>query len=260
MAEGVHRLSKVAKELNVSVGTLSDFLNSNGHKIDSNPNAKITDAQYALVRKEYEGEKKTKDEAVQIQKEKEIIFAEEEAKKTPVVIETPFVKAPPVAAPEPAQREKVKLEGPKITGKIDLPEPPKKAKTAKEKEKEAADAKEAAKTKKAEPKKAEVVKPPVEEEKPKAPPVVERIKEDFVPTKFSKLEGPTIIGKIDLPQKPIASSNNDTAPKGGGGGAGKKRKRIFKKEYNKEDINQAAKPSAREAGRQDQGRASNAPN
>jgi translation initiation factor IF-2 len=239
MAEGVHRLSKVAKELNVSVGTLSDFLNSTGSKIDSNPNAKITDAQYALVRKEYEGEKKTKDEAILIQKEKEIIFAEEEAKKPPVVvIEAPVTKAPPVVvAPEPAQREKVKLEGPKITGKIDLPEPPKKGKAAPKEE-----VKEPAKTKKEEPKKAEEVKPPVEEVKPKPAPVIERIKEDFVPTKFSKLEGPTIIGKIDLPQKPVASSNTDSAPKGGGG-ANKKRKRIFKKEYNKEDINQAAKPS-----------------
>ncbi len=242
MAEGVHRLSKVAKELNVSVGTLADFLNANGHKVDSNPNGKITDGQYALVRKEYEGEKKTKDEAVLIQKEKEIIFAEEEAKKAPpVVVETPVVKAPPVvAAPVEPAREKVKLEGPKITGKIDLPEPPKKGK-AKEKE---AEVKAPEKPKKEEPKKVEEVKPPVVETPVvKAPPVIERIKEDFVPTKFSKLEGPTIIGKIDLPQKPIASSNTDSAPKGGGAGAGKKRKRIFKKEYNKEDINQAARPA-----------------
>ena len=73
-AEGVHRLSKVAKELNVSVGTLMDFLNSNGFKMDSNPNAKITDAQYVLVRKEYEGEKKIKDEAKQLADEKALVF------------------------------------------------------------------------------------------------------------------------------------------------------------------------------------------
>ncbi len=246
--EGIHRLSKVAKELNVSVGTLSDFLNANGHKVESNPNHKITDAQYALVRKEYEGEKKTKDEAILIQKEKETIFAEEEAKKTPpVVVETPVVKAPPVVAAPPVEpaREKVKLEGPKITGKIELPESPKKGK-APVKEKEAEEPKKPAKTKKEEVKPVEEVKPPVVESPVvKVPPAVERIKEDFVPTKFSKLEGPTIIGKIELPQKPVASSNNDTAPKGGGpGAAGKKRKRIFKKEYNKEDINQAARPSA----------------
>jgi len=226
MAEGVHRLSKVARELNVSVSTLSDFLNSNGFKVDSNPNAKLTDAQYEIVRKEYEGEKKVKDEAVLIQKEKEVVFAEEEAKKSSTEI---AVKVQP-PAPEVAQREKVKLEGPKITGKIDLPEPPKKAKAAKEEP----EAKKPVKSKKGETKK-------IEEEKPApiAPP--ERIKEDFVPTKFNKLEGPTIIGKIDLPQKPIASSNTDSAPQKAA--AGKKRKRIFKKEYSREDISQAAKPS-----------------
>jgi translation initiation factor IF-2 len=226
-AEGVHRLSKVAKELNVSVSTLSDFLNSNGHKTDSNPNGKITDAQYALVRKEYEGEKKTKDEAVLIQKEKEIVLAEEEAKK--VHVEAPAkVVASVVAVTEPAQREKVKLEGPKITGKIDLPEKPKKAEAKK------AEVKEPEKPKKVEAKKVEEVVKPVEEVKPVTPPPAPtRVVEDFVPTKFSKLEGPTIIGKIELPQKPIASSNTDSAPRGAG--AGKKRKRIFKKEYSRED-------------------------
>jgi translation initiation factor IF-2 len=233
-AEGIHRLSKVAKELNVSVGTLADFLNSTGSKIDSNPNAKITDAQYALVRKEYEGEKKIKDEAVLIQKEKEIIFAEEEAAKKPPV-EIP-AKVQPVVV-EPLQREKVKVEGVKITGKIELPEPPKKAKPVKEKE--VAEVKEPAKPAKSKTK-VEETKPVVEEVKKPAPPP-ERIKEDFVPTKFSKLEGPTIIGKIELPQKPIASSNTDSAPQKGA--AGKKRKRIFKKEYSREDINQASKPS-----------------
>jgi len=266
-AEGIHRLSKVARELNVSVGTLSDFLNSNGFKVESNPNAKLTDDQYALVRKEYADEKKTKDEAILIQKEKETLFAEEEARKSVIkppakpIVEVPPakpapetvpVKATAVAAPVPAapqpesvQREKVKLEGPKITGKIDLPEPPKKAtKASKEKvePKEPEEPKPAVAPKTAE--KAEPVKE-VEPPKPVAPPQPERIKEDFVPTRFSKLEGPTIIGKIELPQKPVASSNADTAPKGGGpnsAGAGKKRKRIFKKEYSREDIAQASKP------------------
>lgn len=262
-AEGIHRLSKVARELNVSVGTLSDFLNSNGFKVESNPNAKLTEEQYALVRKEYAEEKKTKDEAILIQKEKETLFAEEEARKVtvkPVVEVPPPAKAPaqPVAKPapevapvkeaapaapqpEPVEREKVKLEGPKITGKIVLPEP-KKGKAVKEKE----EPKAKEKPKKEPAKKVVEVKEEVKEEpKPAPAPQPEKPKEDFVPTKFSKLEGPTIIGKIELPQKPVASSNADTAPKGGGGNAaaaGKKRKRIFKKEYSREDIAQASKP------------------
>lgn len=289
MAEGMHRLSKVARELNVSVGTLSDFLNSNGFKVESNPNAKLTEEQYALVRKEYADEKKTKDEAIQIQKEKEILFAEEEARKVPAkpAVKAPSVEAPtaqpiakpkPVAetpiapppekpapvpapvvetAPENVQREKVKLEGPKITGKINLPEPPKKGKTVKEKPETKAKEEIIAKPKPAESQKPDVAKPVEEKAKPVAPALPEKPKEDFVPTRYSKLEGPTILGKIELPQKPIASSNNETAPKGGdGGAAGKKRKRIFKKEYSREDINQAAKPAGgnRPAGAPSRGR------
>jgi len=167
MAEGgVHRLSKVAKELGVGVGTLVDFLNSGGGKVENNPNAKITDAQYAIVRKEYEGDKKTKDEAKQKQTDREVysptpaaIVAEALRKPVAepkiVVSPPPVVKAPPPPAPAPppspqpppppppapksvapevVQRAKVKLEGPKIIGKIET-EPPKKGKPAKGKEK-----------------------------------------------------------------------------------------------------------------------------
>lgn len=57
------RLNKVAKELNVGLGTLVDFLNSHGHKIENNPNAKIDEAQYALLLKEYQSEKITKEKS-----------------------------------------------------------------------------------------------------------------------------------------------------------------------------------------------------
>jgi translation initiation factor IF-2 len=202
-AEGVHRLSKVAKELNVSVSTLVEFLNTSGFKVDSNPNAKITDDQYGVLRKEYEGEKKVKDEAKQLAVEKPF-FAEEEAP----------VRKKVEAEPAPvAEREKVQLEKPKVISKIELPE----TKKPKEKKKEEP---------KPEPKPQEV-----KAEKPEAPPAPkeEALKEDFMPTQINKLEGPTIIGKIDLP-KPVASSagSKDSGPK--------KRKRIFKKEYSREDV------------------------
>lgn len=80
-AEGVHRLSKVAKELNVSVSTLSDFLNANGSKVESNPNHKITDAQYALVRKEYEGEKKQRMKLYLSRKKKRLFSQKRKLKK-----------------------------------------------------------------------------------------------------------------------------------------------------------------------------------
>lgn len=223
-AESVHRLSKVAKELNVSVSTLVDFLNSSGFKVDSNPNAKITGAQYALLRKEYEGEKKTKDEAKQLAADKPL-FAEEPVQPK---AEEPAPAPVKEKAPEAPvmEREKIKLEELKVISKIDLPEAPAKKGRGKKKE-------EPKKEKEEEPKKTE---PVAETEKPveKAPEKPEPPKEDFMPTQVNKLEGPTIIGKIDLP-KPVASS---AGPKDGGQ---KKRKRIFKKEYSKEDLIDAHK-------------------
>jgi len=234
MAEGKHRLSKVAKELNVSVSTLADFLNANGAKVESNPNAKITDEQYDAALKEYEGEKKVKAEAKQLQSEKAIFAPVEEVVVAPPVKKKAQeeVVVKDVHAVEP--REKVKIEEPKIISKIDIDAitPPKKGK-GKKKEEE-----------KEKPKEVEPEKPKAKEEPPvkekEAPPVPERPKEDFVPTQFSKLEGPTIIGKIDLPQKPVASSN--VAPAHKDQGAGKKRKRIFKKEYSRENVQEGGAP------------------
>ncbi|HTB07261.1 MAG TPA: translation initiation factor IF-2 [Bacteroidia bacterium] len=225
MAEGTHRLSKVAKELNVSVSTLVEFLGTQGFKTESNPNAKITDAQYALVRKEYEGEKKVKDDAKSQYVERPVFVEEEPRKKKD---EVPVIK-PKKVEPEVEKREKVKLEEPKIISKIELPEAPAKKGRGKKKVEEEPKAVEPEKPK-AEEKPITIVEPVKEKER-------ERPKEDFVPTQFSKLEGPTIIGKIDLP-KPIASS---AGPKNDGN---KKRKRIFKKEYSREDVqNTTQQPS-----------------
>jgi len=211
MAEGAHRLSKVAKELNVSVSTLVEFLGSQGFKVESNPNAKITDAQYDVVRKEYEGEKKVKDEAKSQYVERPV-FEEEAPKKKKE--EAP--KPAPVI-PEVEKREKVKLEAPKVINKIDV---------------EALTPAKKGRGKKKEEEKKEVEKPKAKVEEPvitPVQPVIEKPKEDFIPTQFNKLEGPTVVGKIDLP-KPIASSagQRDAGPK--------KRKRIFTKEYSREDV------------------------
>src|ERR1700722_16629785 len=97
MAEGVHRLSKVAKELGVGVGTISDFLKLG--KAESTPNSKITEEQYAIVRKEFEGDKKSKDEAKMMHFEKEPVFADEESFGRKKVAEAPAKPAPPPAKP-----------------------------------------------------------------------------------------------------------------------------------------------------------------
>ncbi len=48
MAEGakIRRLSKVAKELNIGLATMFDFLSSNNVEIEKSPNAKISSDVY----------------------------------------------------------------------------------------------------------------------------------------------------------------------------------------------------------------------
>ena len=43
------RLSKVAKEFNLALGTVVEFLEKKGHKVESNPNAKIEAPLYDLL-------------------------------------------------------------------------------------------------------------------------------------------------------------------------------------------------------------------
>jgi len=65
MSEGAKtlRLSKVAKEFNLSLGKIVEFLASKGHPADSNPNAKIGDEEYTLLLKEFSSDKTAKEEA-----------------------------------------------------------------------------------------------------------------------------------------------------------------------------------------------------
>ena len=57
------RLSKAAKEFNVGMGTILDFLAKKGFQVDSSPNTKLTADMYALLVKEYQGEREVKIEA-----------------------------------------------------------------------------------------------------------------------------------------------------------------------------------------------------
>ena len=51
------RLSKVAKEFNLSLGKITEFLASKGRPVENNPNAKIGDEEYSLLSKEFSGDK-----------------------------------------------------------------------------------------------------------------------------------------------------------------------------------------------------------
>jgi translation initiation factor IF-2 len=63
---GTKRLGKVAREFNVGIATMVEFLNKKGHKVDPNPNAKIDDTQYGLLQKEYSNDISLKKESEKI--------------------------------------------------------------------------------------------------------------------------------------------------------------------------------------------------
>ncbi len=68
MSEGVTstRLSKAAREFNIGMKTVVDFLNKKGFPIDMDPNAKLTQDMYTLLMKEFASEKHVKEEAKKI--------------------------------------------------------------------------------------------------------------------------------------------------------------------------------------------------
>lgn len=248
------RLSKVAKELNVSIGTITDFLKGKGHSVENNPMAKISDEQYSLLAKEYQSEKAAKEEAKQVtsstRAKKESIALNEDAKKPEpkrkeeeedIIIKN--VQGGDIGAKKEAPKKEAKKEEKevikakaetdvklKVVDKIDLgalnskTKPDKKTKA--EKEEEGKKAKAAAKGKGKAKKTEEVTEvEPIEEVKTET---TEPAKEDFYETKVEKLEGPKIMGKIDLPvkeerKKPVASSSASV-----GNDNKKKRKRIKK--------------------------------
>ncbi len=117
------RLSKVAKEFNVGIGTIVDFLTKSGHAIDANPNTKVDETVYNLLAKEFAPDKAVKEKSEKIGKEKaprETISLEDLAKKekdteeeeeplpvfvkTPVGVQTISKEEPkPAPVPEPAK-------------------------------------------------------------------------------------------------------------------------------------------------------------
>jgi translation initiation factor IF-2 len=320
MTEGIKvlRLSKLAREFNIGISTIVDFLGKKGISVDPNPNTKISPEAYDILAKEFQKEKSLKDEVRKTSlsfAKRESITLQEDEKKAAAKAEAEareeedtdekelFIKdiksfMGDKEATDTEAKEKSKLAGPKILGKLDADkltgkpaekkepeaEKPAEKEVAKEAEKPAAEKKDVAEEKpaptteekEAEPKKTgpkvlgkidldehkkkakkqetEVTaeekkaeeKPsaekPVEEkpekEKPatevkKAPeiekPTEEKELEKRHKTEYKKLEGVTILGKIDLPaakdktkKQPVASSTDPEKPKK------RKRKRIRK--------------------------------
>ena len=61
------RLNKAAKELNVGIPTMVEYLAKKGHHIDANPNARLTPEQYALLVTAFQAERQVKENADRIE-------------------------------------------------------------------------------------------------------------------------------------------------------------------------------------------------
>ncbi len=171
------RLSKVAREFNVGLHTIVEFLHKKGFKIETNPNTKISDEMYSLLGQEYRGDSHVKKESEKLAKLKEkkesISLADIRDDIEPVK-----EKEKPVTTPTAKEES-----GPKVVGKVDLDalKPKKKEEPVKKVEKK------------------EVVQPKAEEPKPVKKPAKQP---EHIPTKVEPVEEMKVVGKIDLNQKP----------------------------------------------------------
>lgn len=242
---GTIRLSKAAKEIGVGINTIIEHLGKKGHKIESNPNTKITDEQYAVLLNDFQSDKQTKEDVKSLGKpktvkkeevvvavpKKEVAPAEEEDDDG-IVIKSGLVSEKKVEVKTKVEDEesndddsKPKL---KVLGKINLEEknlktrPDKKTKKEKEVERKA---KEEPKAKKTTKKEVEV-KTTAKEEKTVEPEVTstqtpilqeEEKEPQLIEPNYQKLSGLKLMGKIELPveqpKKPVASSDSNSLAK-----------------------------------------------
>jgi len=62
----VKRLSKVAKEFNIGIHTIVEFLESKNITIESNPNTKLDENIYAVLLEEFQSDKTDKEAAKKV--------------------------------------------------------------------------------------------------------------------------------------------------------------------------------------------------
>jgi translation initiation factor IF-2 len=234
------RLLKAAKELNIGTSTITSFLEDKGFKVDNKPTAKLSEEMYDVLLREFADEKLIKEKAEQVELGKTIKEAAKQVEedKEAAAVAAAAAAAAKVEVEEPKEEEKVSpkaetLKGPKILGKIDLSATSKKKEKKKEEPlakteepiKEEKPASVAKKEKATAPKKEE--KPVASKEEPKvsAEPAPKKDEVEKHKTSFKSLEGPKIMGKIELPveqkKKKLVASSSDDASK-----TKKKRKKI----------------------------------
>jgi translation initiation factor IF-2 len=258
------RLGKAAGELNVGISTLVDFLGSKGVKIDSNPNTKLEEDQFELLRQEFAADQNLKEQSkfsAPKRERRETISIRDKEPEEPVapvaeedepmnveeikriVLETPekVVEAPVkvVEAPEEVVETQVEEKPePKqgevhvsVVGKIDLDKLNTRTRPDKRKDEprkvESKPVAPVVEVKKEEP----VVAETKAEEKAPEPTVNEQKEIETIRADRQVLTGPKVMGKIELPvEKPRTPHQR---PSSAEEDARKKRKRIKKIDVNK---------------------------
>ncbi len=219
--EKMIRLGQASRKLNVGHNTILEFLAKKGFTVENNPNTKLTPEQYAMLAKEYASSASEKLEAsgltigtkhvenVVIEREKDAAKKRLDDEESIMIknLGSKDLKAKEeVKQPEKVEREKPKLEGIKVLGKIELE---KKAAAAKEETEEPVEApKNIAVTETPEPKVEPVVATPVVPVQP----VREEEQQETIKGKADKLKGLKVVDKIELPvekkkEAPVASSS-----------------------------------------------------
>ncbi|PJA09869.1 MAG: translation initiation factor IF-2 [Flavobacteriales bacterium CG_4_10_14_0_2_um_filter_32_8] len=211
MAEQVttKRLSKVAREFNVGIHTLVEFLATKGFDLESNPNTKIEPEAYTVLLNEFQSEKSAKEESkkVSIGTEKETItlakvqatavekVKEEQEQEQEQVVEDEIKEE----AKDVEKSKDVKVIGKIDLGKLNLRTRPEKRSEVIKKEETQIEIKEEVK---------EEVKEEITKEIKKEPNHSETRSNEEILTKYEKLDAPKVLGKIELPIEKKSSTPN----------------------------------------------------
>lgn len=110
MAGPVKRLSKIAREFNVGISTIAEFLTSKGKEIESSPNAKVLPEMYDLLVDQYGSDKAKKEKSQELKSnkvERKTISLQSDAPEVVVVPEVEKTVEPVVEAPAPPKEEVV---------------------------------------------------------------------------------------------------------------------------------------------------------
>ncbi len=128
------RLNKVTRDLNVGITTAVEFLQKKGFTVEANPNTKITDEQFDLLKKEFSTDKDLKIKSERFSQERQ----SKDRNKASVAIDGYEENAQEKAKPEEIKTVIPEDVRPKFkpVGKIDLDKPGQWSVTAPEKEKE----------------------------------------------------------------------------------------------------------------------------